>query len=737
MITQSLDWSVGYTTDPCIAPKEFYNAAVPGSVQSDYAKAMHLPPYHYETNFSEYDWMEDMYWIYKTTLFFHLCEHQAASLTFRGIDYRYTIKIDDEIIADCEGMFTPFNTDISHYAEIPHQLEVIIHPVPKADNSFTRSQARLSCKPAACYGWDWHPRLISSGIFDDAYLVIHDSRHIEQFDVSYTLNDALDRCQLHVQALLSNDSTIRVQLCENTDIVVANDIRNCIAGPCNFTLIINSPKLWYPRGYGSQTVYTLKVATLDSEGSVIEEHSRKIGFRRSRLVMNDGSWAYPKVFPKSRSDAPATIEINGIRIFAKGSNWVNAHIFPGHLSHKDYLSLLTLVRDANMNMLRIWGGGFVNHEVFYELCDEMGIMVWQEFPLACNEYPDDNHYLSVLEQEATSIVRRLRTHPCLVLWCGGNELFNGWSKMTDQHHALRLLDKICYTEDRFTPFIMTSPLNGMAHGHYLNYDEQTQEEFITTLVQSENTAYTEFGSPGAADPNYIRQYISPDNYTDCNLNNHVWTGHHAFNAWRSETWLRKPEVEYYFGGYTDIDDLCKKTQFIQTMCYQSYFEEMRKQWPHCSMALNWCFNEPWPTFANNSLISWPDIPKPSYFAVQAALRPQLASLRVDRHLWWTGDIFRAEVWVLNDCLRELSCQEVDVFYSLGNEEPVKWGTLYAPNTTAQSNHLCGAISFRLSCNQADKIHIWLKVPHHPEMNSKYTYLCRTRNMISTAGMLNV
>ena len=91
MITQSLDWSVGYTTDPCIAPKEFYNAAVPGSVQSDYAKAMHLPPYHYETNFSEYDWMEDMYWIYKTTLFFHLCEHQAASLTFRGIDYRYTI----------------------------------------------------------------------------------------------------------------------------------------------------------------------------------------------------------------------------------------------------------------------------------------------------------------------------------------------------------------------------------------------------------------------------------------------------------------------------------------------------------------------------------------------------------------------------------------------------------------------------------------------------------------------
>ena len=135
-----------------------------------------------------------------------------------------------------------------------------------------------------------------------------------------------------------------------------------------------------------------------------------------------------------------------------------------------------LVRDAHMNILRIWGGGFVNKESFFELCDELGIMVWQEFPLACNEYPDEEHYLSVLKKEATSIVRRLRTHPCAILYCGGNELFNNWSLMTDQHHALRLLNAVCYEEDRCTPFIATSPLNGMGHGSYLNYDETIDEE---------------------------------------------------------------------------------------------------------------------------------------------------------------------------------------------------------------------------------------------------------------------
>jgi hypothetical protein len=187
------------------------------------------------------------------------------------------------------------------------------------------------------------------------------------------------------------------------------------------------------------------------------------------------------------------------------------------------------------------------------------------------------------------------------MWCGGNELFNSWSGMTEQHHALRLLDSLCYRHDRFTPFIMTSPLNGMGHGHYINYDEKVGREVITDFVRSSNTAYTEFGSPGMASIEYLRSFMSEEDIADCNPTNEVWLEHHGFKSWITESWVRKPEADYYFGGWESIEDLCNKTRFIQAMCYRTLFEEMRKQWPHCSMALNWCLNEPWPSAANNNL----------------------------------------------------------------------------------------------------------------------------------------
>lgn len=736
MNIMKLAWSVGYTNHPDTLPKEMYPASVPGAAQQDYAKAKGWDSFQFGVNCRDYAWMEDVYWLYQAPLDFSLDHNQAAVLIFKGIDYQYRIRIDGRVLYEGEGMFTPIRLDVTEFAGSPHMLEVLLYPVPKCDDSGTRSQARFSCKPAACYGWDWHPRLISSGIYDESGLMICRKCHIVSIDTSYVLSDALDHCRLNVHLELSESCRVRVAVLFRGTAIV-QDAQICKSNSADFHLDISQPSLWFPTGYGAQNVYTLLAEVIDEDGNVLDEATRKIGFRRAKLVMNEGSWSNPKEFPKSRSDAPATLEINGIRVFAKGSNWVNAHVFPGVLTSMDYASLLALVKEANMNLLRIWGGGFVNHEAFYELCDELGIMVWQEFPLACNEYPDDDHYLSVLEQEATSIVRRLRSHPCLVLWCGGNELFNSWSKMTDQHHALRLLNKVCYSEDRYTPFIMTSPLNGMAHGHYQNYDEEKQAEFISSLVRAENTAYTEFGSPSAASPEYIQNYISADDYAQCSPENEVWTTHHAFGAWRTDTWLRKAEADYYFGGYESIEDLCEKTQFIQAMCYRSYFEEMRRQWPHCSMALNWCFNEPWPTFANNSLISWPDLPKPGYYAVQAALRPQLASMGIDRHLWWAGDIFHGEIWILNDALSEIDPTSIEISYGIGDEAPTLWGTLQVQRIAGQSNCLCGSVSFPLPANRTDKIHLWLKVSGHREMDSEYTYLFRSRTVISTAGMLNV
>ncbi|HML46942.1 MAG TPA: glycoside hydrolase family 2 TIM barrel-domain containing protein, partial [Clostridia bacterium] len=388
------------------------------------------------------------------------------------------------------------------------------------------------------------------------------------------------------------------------------------------SVAFDNPRLWWCAGHGDQPVYTAALR--------VGEHAlcRSVGFRTVRLVMNEGAWARPSDFPKSRSDAPITLELNGRRIFAKGSNWVPPEIFPGTITAETYRPLVERAVEAHMNIFRVWGGGMVGKESFFDCCDRLGVMVWQEFPLSCNKYPDDPEYLRVLEREAVSILRRVRTHPSLVLWCGGNELFNSWSRMTEQSHALRLLDKLCYEEDRHTPFIMTSPLNGMGHGNYvnLNYDGV---ETIGKLIASHNTAYTEFGCPGASPADYIRSFMSPEDYENPREGS-VWEDHHAFKAWQEDTWFRQQEVAYYFGALEGTDAKVAATERIQSICYQLMFEEMRRQWPQCSMALNWCYNEPWPCAANNSLINWPCKPKPAYYAVQAALRPQSVTARLPR-----------------------------------------------------------------------------------------------------------
>lgn len=728
----NLDWTLGYAKTAEAQPEEWFHAHVPGAAQHDYALAHNWPDHNYGVNFRDYAWMEDVYWTYRAYLNFTLEGNETATMVFQGVDYEYDVLIDGTPVYSYEGMFAPAYIDVSKYTGGAHELTVRIHPIPKATDTVDRSQARLSAKPAACYEWDWHPRLASVGIWDEAYLMIQNRCSVRHAEVSYELSEAMDRAEIHVETQRNSDCAVRISLLDGKHIVASAESTDGTA-----VLTLENPKLWYPVGYGKQPLYTVRVEALDEIGSVRSVYERRIGLRRVKLVMNEGAWDEPAAMPKSRSDAPATLMINGQKIFAKGSNWVNAHIFPGLMDDKLYTDLLTLVRDANMNILRIWGGGFANKEKFFELCDEMGIMVWQEFPLACNEYPDDKHYLSVLEAEARAIVRRLRSHPSLVLWCGGNELFNSWSGMTDQHHALRLLDKVCYEEDRYTPFNMTSPMVGMAHGHYIVWDHNDDIEAITLLNGARNTAYTEFGSPGAADIDYIKQYISEEDYADFNADNPVWRGHHAFGAWIRDSWVRVAEAEHFFGGYKNVDDLLKKTQFLQAMGYKSLFEEMRRQWPHCSMALNWCFNEPWPTFANNSLISFPAIPKKSYYAVKDALRPRLASLKIEQHLQWAGDVFRAGVWLLNDTVEALEAQKVRITYTIGEGEEVFFGTLNALPVPAQGNLEIGAVAFPIPRDFIGMIHVHLYVEGHPEMDSHYSYPCKNRLVKGPEGTLNM
>lgn len=740
MSKHALKWTLTHKNSFDSEKLEPISASVPGAVQLDYGKAFGYGEYYREENYKQYRWMEDEYWVYNTTLDFTLEDGEKAFLCFDGIDYGYGIYMNNEEICRGEGMFTPIRLDITRFSGKASSLKVVISPAPKCHPSpEDRSQARESCKPPSAYGWDWHPRLIPLGIWDEAYLDIVPNQSPISLECSYTLSDDLKQAKIMCQCSVNGNGTFTATLNDPHGNLATADTRSSKDGLVSFELELDRPELWYPRGYGEQPIYTLTVS-----GRAEHTLCRNIGFRRSRLVRNhDDVTPGETAFPKSRYASPSTIEINGVKVFAKGSNWVNTEIFPALMTEKRYSELIELACYANMNIFRVWGGGFINKESFFDICDRKGIMIWQEFMLSCNCYPDKDSFLSVLKQEATSIIKRLRTHPCITMWCGGNELFNSWSGMTEQSHALRLLDSLCYEYDRFTPFNMTSPLTDMAHGHYNNVvDAQTMGtqrldrlgagmngtfeecEFLTVLTKSYNVAYTEFGCCGGATPEYIKKYImSEQNYLNCSEDNPVWVSHHAFDAWTKSSWLRIPEIIYYFGGYSSVDDLMEKSLTIQSVCYKSMFEEMRKQAPHCSMAINWDFNEPWPCAAGNSLVNWPAEPKPALESVKAALRPQLASIRTGRNRYFAGETINGEIWLLNDSDKNIAPTQITVYIELDGTK-TEISTLSTHELTPRSNSVIGSFSYKLPNSKKSTFRILLEVKDAHELDSEYTLMLR-------------
>jgi beta-mannosidase len=634
-----------------------------------------------------YAGLEDEFWTYRTIL---PATDGVVAFFAKGIDYRFDILLGNEKLLSQEGMFTPIRIDLTGRLDSAKELRIVIHPAPK---DLTANQGnhepRRSAKAAVSYGWDFHPRLIPLGIWDEAGLTTEAPWNPE---VSYRLSEDLQT----VDVMLGGGGEWEIYAPDGG--LVAK-----VQGSDTATRLLN-PLLWWPHDQGAPNLYTFRVR------SAGRQRDLKVGFRRTRLVMYEGAWEIPAGVP----DPPTTLEINGRKIFVKGSNWVSPEVFPGLLSEGLYRQQLDLTKAANMNLLRMWGGAVAQKDDFYDLCDEYGIMVWQEFPLACNRYPDDESYLAILDQESRSILLRLRTHPSIVLWCGGNELFCTWSGMTNQSLPLRLLDANCLELAPQVPFLPTSPIMGMKHGGYCFREPGDKTECWSIFQGAPWTAYPEFGCGGIASVETLRSFIPPDEEFPPRRGT-AWEDHHAFDALLPDTWLDLPAIEHYFGPSASLEELVSKGQIMQSEGFRGLYEEARRQKPRCGMALNWCLNEPWPTAANNSLISWPCEPKPALKAVGEACRPALASARISRFLWRAGEWFDPEIWILNDS--PLSVRSGTLVASVDDHVLLTWEY---PEIAPNQNLRGPIIGFQLPELAGDRFELRLVVAGHVDLNTTYT-----------------
>ncbi len=619
-------------------------------------------------------------------------------------------------------MFTPVALNITKKLKDENTLLVRIYPAPKIPGfDMSRSQAAQSCKPAVSYGWDWHPRLVPLGIWDDTFLEIKKSVNITDFYTNYVLNEDFSEAEIFLQLkgneltgktfewkLVAPDGT--TELTKSGTVTDEKIVQTKLA----------NPQLWWPHDHGDQPLYKSEIVIKDNQGEILDQNWQTIGFRRVRLVMNEGLWRENIPFPKTRNKPPITMEINGRRIFSKGTNWVNPEIFPGIITRERYNELLDLAVEANFNLLRVWGGGIVNKESFYELCDEKGILVWTEFPLACNNYEGTPGYLAVLKQESESIINRVRKHASNAIWSGGNELFNNWSGMTDQSLALRLLNSQCYQLDPQMPFIPTSPIYGVGHGNYVFRDLDGKTEVFEWMAKANSTAYTEFGMPGPS-PVEILKTIIPENELFPPQPGTSWESHHAFKAWVGDTWLMKDFLADYFGEPKNLEELVANGQWVQCEGYKCIFEEARRQKPWCAMALNWCYNEPWPTAANNSLINYPAKPKPAFYAVSNSCRPILASARISKFRWKAGEKFSTKLFILNDKYEKIKPGKVNVSISCGGRT-VQLGQWNFEEIQQNKNLEGPEVEIVLPEFDSKKMTLKLNVEGHPEWNSEYDLL---------------
>lgn len=408
-------------------------ASVPGVIHTDLLDLGKIPDPYYGKNELALQWIGQTDWVYKKSFRFNTANfpNDKHLLVCEGLDTIAEVSLNSKPLGKTENTYRRYEFDITNLLkngnndldikfispEACAKQEKERHPyyIPRSE-VFINYIRKTPCQG----GWDWGPRFMTSGIWKDIYIASYDRARIEY--VTTEQKHKKDAVQLVVNLFV--DSTQKQNISINVSISgVEKSLKKRVKQgkqKISFSMNVPSPDLWYPVGYGKQCLHDLNVEICEG-GEKIDCHHSKIGFRKLELVTKKDKWGKSFFF-----------KINDVAVFAKGANWIPADCFLPRVTRERYEKLLGGALSANMNMIRVWGGGIYESEDFYNFCDEKGLLVWQDFTFSCSFYPATDEFLANVRAEAEHQVRRLSNHPSLVLWCGNNECEQGFKWFEDQ-----------------------------------------------------------------------------------------------------------------------------------------------------------------------------------------------------------------------------------------------------------------------------------------------------------------
>ncbi len=642
---------------------------VPGSVYQDLWSAGEIPDPYFERNTLLAEWVADRTWLYKRT--FTVPEEyrgKRLQLRFEGVDYEAQFFLNGGLLGYHRGMYTPAVFDVGDRLDYgagqdnQNLIAVVIERAPDEQPQVGRTSMVRTHKSRMTYWWDFCPRLVQLGIWEGVYLDVTGPVRIEDVFVRPQLSGDLKRADVPVSVELSasGHTDVEVEITIRRDKTVIGSQRSLQVirqshARVDLTFEVNDPQLWWPNGHGEQSLYTADVRVIEpggDESDSRESDSREVTFGIRRIVFT----------PNETPDPTArsyVLTINGEQMYIKGWNWVPIDVMYGVERPAKLERLMILARRANVNLLRVWGGGLIEREAFYNWCDRLGIMVWQEFIQSSsgidNDVSRDRDTIAMLTGEAEQIIPRKRNHPSLAIWCGGNELQAGPEQpLDDSHPALAALHSVVERLDPDRLWLPTSSSGRVfsnsleaierdplaLHDVHGPWEHQGLVGQYTLYNRSTSLLHSEFGAEGITNLRTLNKTVSEANRWPVNLDNAVWQ---HLGAW----WVKERQWRESLGDVSDLETLQRATQYLQAEGVRYAVEADRRRQYQNSGTLPWQFNEPYPMAACTSAVDYYGQPKPLYYAVARAYEPLHVSAKFRAQTWKDEPQFDAEIWVSN------------------------------------------------------------------------------------------
>jgi len=641
--------------------REWLPATVPGTVHTDLMANKRIEDPFYRLNELDVRWVEECDWIYRRTFDLPaeaLSASRAGFLDFDGLDTFATIRLNGRKVGTADNMFHEWRFEVTKLLKAgTNTVEVeFASPQREAQRLADRSKIKYKSmffeprnfirKAQYSGGWDWGPRLMTSGIWRPVRLTCVESAEIRDLcarTVSVSAKKAVVDVEIEIEAHVAGKAAVALDLVESAaqrcgrrfPIKLKRGVQTFRS-----RITVDHPRLWWPAGMGRQDLYQLS-ATLEVGGVTADASECRIGLRTVELVRG-----------KDKQGESFVFRVNGREMFCKGANWIPGDSFLPRFTPEQYRARIVDARDANMNMLRVWGGGIYETPAFYSACDELGILVWQDFMFSCAEYPEDRALQDKVCREAELVVRQLRNHPSLALWCGCNENQWGFDEWWPPRPARfgevyydRILPAACAKLDPSRPYWPGSPYGGPKAN---DADFGDRHEWSVYIFWQNPEKYrdsrarfvSEFGFQAMPTARTVREFTASE---DRRLFSRVIDHHNKCEDGHPRN------VKFLAHGYgvpKDVDEYIYLSQVAQAEAIKTGVEHWRRQWPATTAGtLFWQLNDCWPV-ASWSAVDSQGRPKGLWYASRRFYSPVLVSLRpVAKIADGPTDL---EVWAAND-----------------------------------------------------------------------------------------